>query len=106
MFCKFCGNKIDDDSVFCSKCGKKQDDANVLSTSAPAPIISVATPEEERAGMSIYLNDVRNLEFIANQLQVKINYLKEEANNLRAGFYKSYYQNRNNNFFRIHHIHI
>ena len=22
MFCKYCGNKIDDDSVFCPKCGK------------------------------------------------------------------------------------
>ena len=22
MFCKFCGNQIDDDAVFCSKCGK------------------------------------------------------------------------------------
>lgn len=23
MFCKYCGNQIDDDAVFCSKCGKK-----------------------------------------------------------------------------------
>ncbi|MBP5156448.1 MAG: zinc-ribbon domain-containing protein, partial [Treponema sp.] len=23
MFCIYCGNKVDDDSVFCPKCGKK-----------------------------------------------------------------------------------
>lgn len=23
MFCKYCGNQMDDDSVFCNKCGKK-----------------------------------------------------------------------------------
>ena len=23
MFCKFCGNSIDDDSIFCSLCGRK-----------------------------------------------------------------------------------
>ena len=23
MFCKYCGNQMDDDSVFCAKCGKK-----------------------------------------------------------------------------------
>lgn len=29
MFCKYCGNQIDDDAVFCSSCGKKVADANV-----------------------------------------------------------------------------
>ncbi len=23
MFCRYCGNEIEDDSVFCTKCGKK-----------------------------------------------------------------------------------
>ena len=23
MYCKFCGNSLDDDSIFCSNCGKK-----------------------------------------------------------------------------------
>lgn len=28
MFCKFCGSKIDDNSLFCSSCGKKLDDSD------------------------------------------------------------------------------
>jgi tetratricopeptide (TPR) repeat protein len=28
MFCKICGNKIDDDSIFCSFCGAKQSEVN------------------------------------------------------------------------------
>ena len=28
MFCKSCGNKIDDDSQFCSYCGTKQSETN------------------------------------------------------------------------------
>ena len=32
MFCKFCGNKIDDNSLFCSFCGKKQSEMNKLTS--------------------------------------------------------------------------
>ena len=32
MFCKYCGNKIDDNALFCSKCGKKIDTDNVDSS--------------------------------------------------------------------------
>ena len=32
MFCKYCGNQIDDDAVFCPKCGK-----NLAGQQTPAP---------------------------------------------------------------------
>lgn len=32
MFCKFCGNKIDENSVFCNKCGEYQTEQNMKST--------------------------------------------------------------------------
>ena len=43
MYCKFCGSKIDDDSVFCSICGGKQIKDAPVSEQAQSNI----TPENE-----------------------------------------------------------
>ena len=47
MFCKFCGNQIDDDSVFCSKCGKTLqagDSAGERDIPAQTPIVAPQIP--------------------------------------------------------------
>ncbi len=46
MYCRFCGNKIDDDSVFCDKCGKRQKDDGITQTSG----------KEDNANKSITLD--------------------------------------------------
>lgn len=49
MFCKFCGNIIDDDALFCAKCGKKQEntekeeDAKEKKIERPARSVGWAT---------------------------------------------------------------
>ncbi len=70
MFCKFCGNPMDDGALFCSKCGKAQAEAAAV-PAASAPAAPAVTPAEERAGMSIYLNDICTLEFVINKLKTK-----------------------------------
>ena len=47
MFCKFCGNQIDDNSVFCSKCGKTLqagDSAGQGDIPAQTPIVAPQIP--------------------------------------------------------------
>lgn len=37
MYCKYCGNQIDDDSVFCLKCGKQVEQAQKVSEATDIP---------------------------------------------------------------------
>ena len=45
MFCRFCGEKIDDDAVFCSKCGVRVKGVN---SDMAEKIERVASPGESK----------------------------------------------------------
>lgn len=59
MFCKYCGNQIDDDAVFCSSCGKKVADANaqeneqtVNETTQQEPVTQVTNETQQQETQS------------------------------------------------------
>lgn len=47
MFCIYCGNKLDDDSVFCPKCGKRTGADGVKQADPPTVGESTSEPVEE-----------------------------------------------------------
>lgn len=56
MFCKYCGEKIDDDSKFCSKCGarlaRQEADAAVDKAASGASDVNAATTQADAASVA------------------------------------------------------
>lgn len=46
MFCKFCGSKIDDDSIFCAHCGKQLNNIKASSNNIAAETPKAVTDPE------------------------------------------------------------
>lgn len=74
MFCRFCGQKIADESVFCSYCGRELETISCNNVTSS----SVIAKKDERKGYSIYFNDICRLEFIFKYLSDKAEELKKD----------------------------
>lgn len=88
MFCKFCGNIIDDDTVFCPKCGGKQNvsDENSLHIVKQENCILMNPNDSlDRSALKLYLGDIRALELSKDYLLRKCNNLHSRINSLGKG---------------------
>ncbi len=65
MFCKYCGNQIDDNAKFCNNCGASQDKpvasyepetARQEANAQPAPQQNTTTPQQESTAQSVPFN--------------------------------------------------
>lgn len=61
MFCKYCGGKIDNDSIYCSHCGQK---LNIES------IQSIEIPEAVKSKATFFYDNETDIEHVANSYSV------------------------------------
>ena len=82
MFCRFCGKKVEPDSMFCNHCGNKLSETNSNEVSNVS--FSEKNINDERVGMSIYFNDICRIEFIKKRLADKVKELEERIKEEKA----------------------